>query len=697
MKKNENKLFSSSSCEHLVSKELKSILQIKSTDKKSNKSNRKIEDITNGQNTHKNVTLNDNKKSKVYDKLKNANIFTHSNLNVSDLSLETVKQSETRRQKGKCNKNYSMESNQKGFEQLQTNLENRNLQNKHSNNKTNLENKSDCSTINSSCAYVDENFFFDGKKVGKYLITKSLGSGSFSSVKQGVNMLSGETVAIKIVKREVEDGEKKEERVYREVLISSLLCHPHIVRLKNFYFNEGFFFLIFEYVNGSMLLDVILEEGPLPENVARRYFRQLLSAIGYIHENNIVHRDLKIENILIDENGNIKLVDFGLSNFYDNRRFLETCCGSLYFAAPELLIGKKYIGPEIDVWSLGIILYVLLCGCVPFDDRNMQKLHQKIKKAKLTYTKTLSNNVVSLLEKMICNDMTKRLSLEEVIDDKWINEGYTNKIDIYLEKRAPLTEVDKRLVFVLNSITNKQFPTLQKDIRQYAKACKDNENYAKNLLYKKPTISLYYLIQENFLSSNENIDKGYQNVFETSKEEFVDMKSEDMHNFVNFIFSKDKQNMFSQYFSGSIFNEKEDVQNDDMSLRDEFYSKSDLKEIKSNTNIPKIKKSFVKGFIGGILLKNLSCQEKIRILIQTFLITKKIEYEILDRHYMCNFAKNDSKCNFKISLFFNVIIGSYFVSLKKIDGDIETFKNIRKMVNDYLQQSSATTLDQSTQ
>lgn len=149
-------------------------------------------------------------------------------------------------------------------------------------------------------------------------------------------------------------------------------------------------YMLFEYVNGGQMLDYIISHGRLKEKVARKFGRQIASALDYCHRNSIVHRDLKIENILISKNGDIKIIDFGLSNLFSPRSHLKTFCGSLYFAAPELLNAKAYTGPEVDIWSFGIVLYVLVCGKVPFDDQSMPQLHAKIKKGVVDYPNWLS-------------------------------------------------------------------------------------------------------------------------------------------------------------------------------------------------------------------------------------------------------------------------------------------------------------------
>jgi serine/threonine protein kinase len=149
-------------------------------------------------------------------------------------------------------------------------------------------------------------------------------------------------------------------------------------------------YMLFEYVNGGQMLDYIISHGRLKEKQARKFSRQIASSLDYCHRNSIVHRDLKIENILISKTGDIKIIDFGLSNLFAPQSHLKTYCGSLYFAAPELLQAKPYTGPEVDVWSFGIVLYVLVCGKVPFDDQSMSALHAKIKKGIVDYPNWLS-------------------------------------------------------------------------------------------------------------------------------------------------------------------------------------------------------------------------------------------------------------------------------------------------------------------
>lgn len=253
---------------------------------------------------------------------------------------------------------------------------------------------------------------------GQWALGKTIGAGSMGKVKLAKNMDTGEQVsvgffqlwtngidelqaAVKIVPRqsfeehrnprEAERADRsKEIRTARESAIVSLVNHPYICGMRDVVRTTYHWYMLFEYVNGGQMLDYIISHGKLKEKQARKFARQIASALDYCHRNSIVHRDLKIENILISKTGDIKIIDFGLSNLFSPRSLLKTFCGSLYFAAPELLQARQYTGPEVDVWSFGIVLYVLVCGKVPFDDQSMPQLHAKIKKGNVEYPQGLT-------------------------------------------------------------------------------------------------------------------------------------------------------------------------------------------------------------------------------------------------------------------------------------------------------------------
>ncbi|KAJ5291749.1 hypothetical protein N7478_001000 [Penicillium angulare] len=284
---------------------------------------------------------------------------------------------------------------------------------------------------------------------GQWALGKTIGAGSMGKVKLAKNMETGEQVAVKIVPRlsteehrngrETERADRsKEIRTAREAAIVSLTSHPYICGMRDVVRTTYHWYMLFEYVNGGQMLDYIISHGKLKEKQARKFARQIASALDYCHRNSIVHRDLKIENILISKTGDIKIIDFGLSNLFSPRSLLKTFCGSLYFAAPELLQARQYTGPEVDVWSFGIVLYVLVCGKVPFDDQSMPQLHAKIKKGVVEYPPGLTTECRHIISRMLVTDPKQRASLAEIMSHPWMNKGFSAPPENFLPHRDPL-------------------------------------------------------------------------------------------------------------------------------------------------------------------------------------------------------------------------------------------------------------------
>ncbi|KAF1911761.1 serine/threonine protein kinase-like protein Kin1 [Ampelomyces quisqualis] len=293
---------------------------------------------------------------------------------------------------------------------------------------------------------------------GTWALGKTIGAGSMGKVKLAKHVETAEQVAVKIVPRLSQDQHQsaadreradhsKEVRTAREAAIVSLLSHPYICGMRDVMRTNYHWYMLFEFVNGGQMLDYIISHGRLKEKQARKFARQIASALDYCHRNSIVHRDLKIENILISKTGDIKIIDFGLSNLFSPRSQLKTFCGSLYFAAPELLQAKQYTGPEVDVWSFGIVLYVLVCGKVPFDDQSMPQLHAKIKKGHVDYPPWLSAECRSLIHRMLQTDPTQRLTLTEIMNHPWLTKGFNSPPENYLPQREPVQlPLDKEVV-----------------------------------------------------------------------------------------------------------------------------------------------------------------------------------------------------------------------------------------------------------
>lgn len=220
-------------------------------------------------------------------------------------------------------------------------------------------------------------------KIGHYTLGNTLGTGTFGKVKIGEHQLTKHKVAVKILNRQKIRTLDVVGKIRREIQNLKLFRHPHIIKLYQVISTPTDIFMIMEYVSGGELFDYIVKNGKLQEHEARRFFQQIISGVDYCHRHMIVHRDLKPENLLLDQNRHVKIADFGLSNMMLDGEFLRTSCGSPNYAAPEVISGKLYAGPEVDIWSCGVILYALLCGTLPFDDEHVPTLFRKIKSGNL--------------------------------------------------------------------------------------------------------------------------------------------------------------------------------------------------------------------------------------------------------------------------------------------------------------------------
>lgn len=241
----------------------------------------------------------------------------------------------------------------------------------------------------------------------------------------------------------------KELRAMREGSLQLLLYHPYVCGVRELIVQPHFYYLVEEFVSGGQMLDYIIAHSRLREKVARKFARQLTSALRYLHANNVVHRDLKIENILLSEQGHVKLVDFGLANLWSPHRALRTFCGSLYFAAPELLRARPYVGPEVDVWSLGVVLFVLVAGRVPFDDPSIAVLHKLIQQGQVQYPSHLSSECRHVLSRMLTVNPRKRAALSEISAHPWLtSNGHDPELDTHIPRRMPLRpeELDKNVI-----------------------------------------------------------------------------------------------------------------------------------------------------------------------------------------------------------------------------------------------------------
>uniref|UniRef100_G3QHV6 BR serine/threonine kinase 2 n=1 Tax=Gorilla gorilla gorilla TaxID=9595 RepID=G3QHV6_GORGO len=211
--------------------------------------------------------------------------------------------------------------------------------------------------------------------------------------------------------------------VEREIAILKLIEHPHVLKLHDVYENKKYLYLVLEHVSGGELFDYLVKKGRLTPKEARKFFRQIISALDFCHSHSICHRDLKPENLLLDEKNNIRIADFGMASLQVGDSLLETSCGSPHYACPEVIRGEKYDGRKADVWSCGVILFALLVGALPFDDDNLRQLLEKVKRGVFHMPHFIPPDCQSLLRGMIEVDAARRLTLEHIQKHIWYIGG----------------------------------------------------------------------------------------------------------------------------------------------------------------------------------------------------------------------------------------------------------------------------------
>uniref|UniRef100_A0A4W6DYU2 MAP/microtubule affinity-regulating kinase 3 n=1 Tax=Lates calcarifer TaxID=8187 RepID=A0A4W6DYU2_LATCA len=276
--------------------------------------------------------------------------------------------------------------------------------------------------------------------IGNYRLLKTIGKGNFAKVKLARHVLTGREVAVKIIDK-TQLNPTSLQKLFREVRIMKILNHPNIVKLFEVIETEKTLYLVMEYASGGEVFDYLVAHGRMKEKEARAKFRQIVSAVQYCHQRRIVHRDLKAENLLLDADMNIKIADFGFSNEFTVGSKLDTFCGSPPYAAPELFQGKKYDGPEVDVWSLGVILYTLVSGSLPFDGQNLKELRERVLRGKYRIPFYMSTDCENLLKKLLVLNPVKRGSLEQIMKDHWMNVGHEEEeLKPYIEPEADFSD-----------------------------------------------------------------------------------------------------------------------------------------------------------------------------------------------------------------------------------------------------------------
>lgn len=279
---------------------------------------------------------------------------------------------------------------------------------------------------------------------GKYEMGRLLGKGTFAKVYYGKQISTGESVAIKVINKEQVRREGMMEQIKREISVMRLVRHPNVVELKEVMATKTKIFFVMEYVRGGELFAKI-SKGKLTEDLARKYFQQLISAVDYCHSRGVSHRDLKPENLLLDDNENLKISDFGLSALPEQLRYdglLHTQCGTPAYVAPEVLRKKGYDGSKADIWSCGVVLYVLLAGFLPFQHENLMTMYNRVLKAQFEFPPWFSHESKRLIAKILVADPAKRTTVSAISRDTWFRKGisvFSAQDTCQLEKQEPVT------------------------------------------------------------------------------------------------------------------------------------------------------------------------------------------------------------------------------------------------------------------
>jgi 5'-AMP-activated protein kinase catalytic alpha subunit len=272
--------------------------------------------------------------------------------------------------------------------------------------------------------------------MGRYEIGKQLGQGTFAKVYYARNLATGQAVAIKMINKDKVTKVGLVEQIKREISVMRLVKHPNVLQLFEVMATKRRIYFVLEYAKGGELFNKIVKAGKLSEDAARRYFHQLISAVDYCHSRGVYHRDLKPENLLLDEHENLKVSDFGLSALADCTRqdgLLHTTCGTPAYVAPEVLSRKGYDGAKADIWSSGIILFVLVSGYLPFHEANLIEMYRKISKAEFKCPRYFSAELKDLLHKILDPDPSTRITISRIKRSAW----YRKPVELNAKKNEP--------------------------------------------------------------------------------------------------------------------------------------------------------------------------------------------------------------------------------------------------------------------
>ena len=458
--------------------------------------------------------------------------------------------------------------------------------------------------------------------IGDYIIKKTIGSGTFSTVKLGVHRITQKKVAIKILDKNKIESKDDLERIIREMQILIEMHNPFVIKVYKIYEDKNNFLIIMEYCEGGELFNYIVKKKRLSEDESSYFFFQLINGIEYIHSKGIAHRDLKPENLLLTKNKILKIIDFGLSNFYDGQKRLQTPCGSPCYASPEMVKGKRYDGFNIDIWAIGVILFAMLCGYLPFEDdeNDTDVLFNEIIRNKIDYPYFLSKLSLDILQRILVSDPLKRITIDEIKRHDFYIKGeniFKNKFQEKQENEVvqnSMNEKDKELENEKEIKKKEKKETPSEDKNQDVKPEKKdstNEKEKKELKENINNLNNNTIQQGINMKNNKNNNIIVNNLFtKIDKKEINDrnnsrqkgpitiiLKNEDNNNFS--IHNKNRQNNNNEVKSRNnpniIINKEKNIVTNNMNILSSNSNNNDIvnKYSKTNNNINSNKINFL--------------------------------------------------------------------------------------------------------
>jgi len=538
--------------------------------------------------------------------------------------------------------------------------------------------------------------------IGDYIVKHTIGKGTFSRVKLGINKYTGEKVAIKMLDK-LKIVEKEDlERIIREMRMLSELDNEHVIKVYQIYEDDNHYLIIMEYCEGGELFNYIVEKQRLSENETAFFYYQIIKGVEYIHSKGIAHRDLKPENLLLDKDKKIKIIDFGLSNYFDGIQKLETPCGSPCYASPEMVGGNKYNGFFIDVWATGIILFAMLCGYLPFEDDNNDILFKQILSGKINYPSYLSEMSKDLLNKIIETEPEKRIKIEEIkkhpfyLLGKKLYDKKFNKIKINSSKE--LNYKDDKIEFNINTQNSNEREHSKKERKQqlfsdYIKTeiinRKNKEITLQNELINSNKLGLLSKCVEDYTSSlNKENDNKSENV------KRINSKNKNKNNTQIFFTTRASRyklgNKSNNYLNTNNINEKK------MSV-EKFLKNFNKSQFHINNNIKKPNKNEINNHFKSTDKKLFKANKNKKLTLQNirkkFGENKKNKISLLDEHLLKynitelnSYNVNNNKQNDNKSILINnaVINLNMFTDKTEINIDNQkqdTLKDMKGCIN----------------